>query len=492
MPAPYDYLGAMGGAANIGGVNQNIQQTLLGQQNIQQNDNVLAQQQRAEQARQATAIATDPNADPAHRDAAMNALQQTDAPAAAALRAQMQQRQALTSYFQNPTAKGTMELITSFPALKDEISKGWDYYQGASKDAKLAATADAYGYLQAGDAAGAIKIIRDHEAADKAAGLDVSGYQQLADTIQKDPKSGLAIAGLMLAAGAGPEKFAEAHGKIGERQRADELQPSAVLKGTADASKAQTEAQYAAPKIESELATATATRQRMAAQTANEIANTNISNGRLALDTQKLTADIDQRQQEIDQKYGQLTGPAEKIVNDSSAAAAVAVQSAAKAQALADSFKTSGMGASYKARGAELWKQVTGSQDAYTQMRAEWQQMRNKGALANRADMPGAMSDADRQFLLQGFPRDDANPAYIARWLGTMARASEAVAKQEDSKAEWVAQNGNLGPTRRDIVVDGHRVPKGMTFSQQQALQRKMLPQGVPALAEDIAARAAR
>lgn len=492
MPEINDYFGAMGGAANIGGVNQNIQNTLLGQQSIQQNDNVLAQQARAEQARKAVAVATDPNATPELRNQAMGALQQSDPAQAAALRAQMQQKMDLQVYFDKPSAVAAAQLILKHPDLKDAGDKSWSLYSGAAKDAKLSAIADAAGYLEAGDVAGALKVAQAHHDADKAAGLPTDGYDQLIETIQSNPKIALGVANWMLASGAGPDKFPEAQKTLGENTRANELQPGLVRKGAAEASQAETTAQFAPATAQSNLDTAAAQRQRMAAQTANDIANTNIANGRLALDTQKLTADIDQRQQEIDQKFGQLTGPAEKIVNDSSAAAAVAVQSAAKARDLADRFKASGMASSYKARGAELWKQITGSQDAYTQMRAEWQQMRNKGALANKADMPGAMSDADREFLLQGFPRDDANPAYIARWLGTMARASEAVAKQEDSKAEWVAQNGNLGPTRRDIVVDGHRIPKGMTFSQQQALQRKMLPQGTPALAEDIAARAAR
>lgn len=484
--------GIMAEFASLPTVNDSVQKSLLGQQNIQQNNNVLAQQARAEQARQATAIATDPNADPTHRAAAMNALQQADAPAAAALRQQMASKAAIAAYVQNPTTKGALNLYLTQPDLKDSLDKGVGLLQGDAQAAKLSAVTDVLGYLKAGDVEGAAKIARSHIDADKAAGLPTDGPQNLLNAISHDPKAGLALANMMLVGLAGPDKIAESIKNVGENQRADEVQPFKVAQESATAAIKGTEAQYAPQKAESDLATEAAQRQRMAAQTANEIANTNIANGRLALDTQKLTADIDQRQQEIDQKFGQLTGPAEKIVNDSSAAAAAAVQSAAKVQDLADRFKTSNMGASYKARGAELWKQVTGSQDAYTQIRAEWQQMRNKGALANRADMPGSMSNADREFLLQGFPRDDANPAYIARWLETMARASTAVAKQEDSKAEWVAQNGNLGPTRRDIVVDGHRVPKGMTFSQQQALQRKMLPQGVPALAEDIVARAAR
>ncbi len=464
MPQPYDYLGLMGGAANIGGVGQNIQQTLLGQQNIQQNQNVLAQQQRAEDARIATAIATDPNAPAEQREIAMNALQQVDAPAAAALRQKMQQRQALGAYFQNPTAKGTMQLITNFPALKDEISKGWEVYQGAAKEAKLNATADAYAYLQAGDAPGAIKIVRDHMEADKAAGLDTNGYQELIDAIQTNPKAGLAIAGLMLAAGAGPEKFAEAHGKIGENARAGELQPSAVRKAGAEATTAEVGAQYAPQKAESELATAMATRQRWAAQTANEVADLAIKRDGLDLDRDKLTSGIQLELEKLDRSGVQLDAGARQAVNSAVGESASAQALAGRMDALAAQMQASGASSGWKARLAEAGKGVFGGQDAVSGLRAEYNQLVNAQAVKNLP--PGPASDKDIQLAKQGFPPDSANTDYLASFLRGMAKMQQAVGASADRKANWIASNGSLAPVRRDTEIAGVRVPAGTTFNE--------------------------
>lgn len=464
MAQPYDYFGLMGGAANIGGVVPSIQNTLLGQQNIQQNQNVLATQERAELARIALAAATDPNATPEVRDQAMGQLQQNDPAQASALRAQMQQRQALGTYFQNPTAKGTMQLITNFPALKDEIAKGWEVYSGAGKEAKLAATADAYAYLQAGDAPGAIKIVRDHMEADKAAGLDVNGYEDLIEAIQTNPKTGLAIAGLMLSVGAGPEKFAESYGKVRDTARSDELQPSAVRKAGADATTAEVGAQYAPQKIESELATAGAQRTRWAAQTANEVADLAIKRDGLELDRDKLTSGIQLELEKLDRTGVQLDAGARQAVNTAVGESATAQALADRMGALAERMAASGASSGWKARIAEAGKGVFGGQDVVSGLRAEYNQLVNAQAVKNLP--PGPASDKDIQLAKQGFPPDSANTDYLASFLRGMAKMQQAVGASSDRKANWIASNGSLAPARRDTEVGGVRVPAGTTFNE--------------------------
>lgn len=489
MPQPYDYFGLMGGAANIGGVAPSIQNTLLGQQNIQQNDNVLATQARAEQARQALAIATDPNAAPELRDQAMGQLQQHDPAQAQALRAQMQQKQALGAYFQNPTAKGTMELIASFPALKDEISKGWDVYSGAAKEAKLAATADAYGYLQAGDAAGAIKIVRDHMEADKAAGLDTNGYQDLIDAITANPTSGKAIAGLMLAAGAGPEKFAEAHGKIGERERADELQPSAVLKGVAEASKAQTEAQYAPQKAESDLATAGAQRQKWSADIANDVARLALDRDKLTLDRDQLDSTVQLELEKLDRNGTQLDAGGRQAVNAAVGQSVSASALADRANSLAERFAGADVGGwGWASAARESLKGAYGGQDPVTGLRNEYEQIVNQQAVKNLP--PGPASDKDIQLAKQGFPPRTASKEYIVSFLRGMAKMQQAVAASSDRQANWIATNGSLAPARRDVDVGGVRVPAGTTFNEFNGNATKRGRQGeTPAGLQSIYAK---
>ncbi len=456
--------GIMAEFANLPTINDSVQKSLLGQQNIQQNQNVLAQQQRAEQARQAAAVATDPNADPAHRDAAMQALQQADAPAAAALRQQMAHKAAIAAYVQNPTTKGALDLYLTQPDLKDSLDKGVGLLQGDAKQAKLSAVTDVLGYLKSGDVEGAAKIARSHIDADKAAGLPTDGPQNLLDALSHDPKAGLALANMMLVGLAGPDKIAETVKNIGENQRSDELQPGLVVKGTADASKAQTEAQYAAPKIESELATATATRQRMADQTANEQADIAIKRSGLDLERDKLSSTIQLELEKLDRSGTQLDAGGRQAVNTAVGESVGAQALADRMNNLADRIHGTDMSSGAYSTAREKLKGLFGGQDPVTGLRSEYSQLVNQQAVKNLP--PGPASDKDIILAKQGFPPASANAAYLESFLRGMAKMQQAVSASSDRKANWISANGSLAPTRRDIDVGGVVVPAGTTFNE--------------------------
>lgn len=503
MPQPIDYFGLMGGAANIGGVNQNIQQTLLGQQNIQQNANVLAQQQRAQDAQRAMSdillAGGGPSAQPAlgstggssgivatpeqkaeqaalearypdapkyapetDVNAAWERLARADPAAASALRTQMIQRQQIAAYNANPTARATLELFTTQPELKDALEKGWEFYSGASKQAKLNALADAKGYLDRGDTDGALKIAREHMEADKAAGLDINGYQQIIDAIQSG--NGLAIVNPMLAAGAGPEKFAEAYGKMGERQRADELQPALVRKGVAEASQAETTAQFAPATAQSNLDTAAAQRQRMAVQNATDQANVAIARSRLDLDRDTLESNVQLKLEELDRKGAEVDAGGRQVINTAVGNSVAASALADRMNNLADRMKGSGASSGWKAAFYEKAKGAFGEQDVISGLRSEYNQLVNQQAVKNLP--PGPASDKDIALAKQGFPPDTANTAYLESFLRGMAKMQQAVAAAEDRKASWVATNGSLAPARRDMDVGGVQVPAGTTYSE--------------------------
>lgn len=465
MPQPYDYFGAMGGAANIGGVNQNIQNTLLGQQSIQQNQNILAQQDQAQQAERALAIATDPNAAPELRQQAMGHLQQADPAKAAALRAQMQQRADLQAYFAKPTAAGAAQLILAHPDLKDAGEKSWGLYSGAAKDAKLSAIADAAGYLEAGDVQGALKVAQAHHDADKAAGLPTDGYDQLIETIQTNPKTALGVANWMLASGAGPDKFPEAHKTLGENRRADELQPGLVTKGQAEASKATTEAAYAPKTIESDLATEAAQRQRLRDQTANEQADLVIRRSGLELERDKLVSGIQLKLEEFDRNGTQLDVAGRTAVNNAVGESVSASALADRANGLADRFATADVGGwGWASAARESLKGAYGGQDPVTGLRNEYEQIVNQQAVKNLP--PGPASDKDIQLAKQGFPPRTASKEYIVSFLRGMAKMQQAVAASSDRKANWISTNGSLAPARRDVDVGGVMVPAGTTFTE--------------------------
>lgn len=477
---PYDYFGAMGGAANIGGVPQAVNSAILGQQVVQDNQGKLDAQQRANDARTIQGVlVANPNMDDAHFEALTNHLATIDPPAAYAAKIARQEKAAVGQWLQNPNARSTAQLIAQYPGVAAQVEKPWAMMDAAQKDATLKASTDVYGYLSAGNTDAAVQTLQQHMDSAAKTGEDVSAYPQLIQLIKTNRKGALGLAALNLSAGMGHDKFAEVYGKVN---------PAIQRQEGAKATQEEVKANTLPAVIGSNLADAEANRNKIAADIANQRAELAVSQGRLALDTNRLATETQLKLAELEQKGADLPEDARKIVNESAASAAEAQMSASKFNSLADRMDAAKIGAygGWK----ETVKSVFGDQNAVTQLRAEWQQMRNKAALLGRKDMPGAMSDADRQFLLAGFPSDNANPAYIARFLRTMAKAQEVVAANEDGKAQWVSRNATLGPARRPIVVDGMRIPAGMTFSQYQAAMAKIRPSGLPDDAKSVVERA--
>ncbi len=376
---------------------------------------------------------------------------------------QMEQRQALAAYYAKPTAAGTMQLLSQFPALKDEVSKGWDVYSGAAKEAKLSLAADAYNLLLNGDAAGAAKAVRGHMEADAAAGLPVDGYQELLDTIQTNPTVALGHAGLLLG-GANPEKFAENYGKVRETARSDELQPSAVRKGAAEATTAEVGAQYAPQVVQSGLDTATAQRQRMADQTANEQADLTIKRSGLDLERDKLSSGIQLELEKLDRSGTQLDAGGRQAVNTAVGESVGAQALADRMNNLADRIHGTSMSSGAYAAAREHLKGLFGGQDPVTGLRSEYNQLVNQQAVKNLP--PGPASDKDIILAKQGFPPASANAAYLESFLRGMAKMQQAVSASSDRKANWISANGSLAPTRRDMDVGGVQVPAGTTFNE--------------------------
>lgn len=534
MAEPYNYLGLMGGTGSISSIPETVQNAILGRQQVQNNQSVLDAQAREDAARKAMAnivlagqdgrtagapgpsqggsIVATPEQEAQTRALeaqygkqpsaaagqtpdqvfaqAIRTIADADPARAQAILRQRQMQQDMRTVLSNPTAQNIGRFGMIYPEALKDLKAGWDMMDAGQKEAATRAFADTFGYLQSGDVDGAVKSWQAHIDADQKAGNDTTHEQAFLETLRSNPNAATAVAGLNLSLGMGHDKFADTYGKLGEEQRASEMQPAKVAEARAQAQIKGVEAQYAPAKAQSDLQTADATRQRMAVQNATDRANVAVAQGRLALDQQTLATNTELKMAELDQKGAELPESVQKLRNDAAGDAAEKQMIAQRERDLAARISNSGMHSGPTATASEAYKRFWGTQNEYSQLRAEYAQLRNSGALANRANMPGAMSDADREFLLQGFPPPNADPAYIARFLNTMAQAHEAQGRQADTKSIWITENGGLGPARRDFVLDGYRVPKGMTFAQQQTAMAKLTPPATPPEAEAVVRRA--
>lgn len=464
----------MNTTADLTNVLPGVQQALLGQQQIQQNQNVLDEQRRANAAREAAAkIATTPNLDDATFESLLAPIAQADPNAAAGMRRQRAMQADIATLKANPNAQTIGKFMMSYgEEAAKPIKAAWDMMNGAQKEAALKTNADVYSLLASGKPDMAVKVLEQHKALADQTGEDADAYEQLIETIKADPKAGQSLAGISLSVALGADKFTEAFGKIGEEERADQLQPAALRTAQAKASQEETTAQFAPAKAQSDLATAEAQRQKWSADIANDIARLALDRDKLALDRDALTSNIQLKLEELDRNGTQLDAGARQVVNTAVGNAASAQALADRANNLADRIKGANMGWGWMSSAREAWKGAFGGQDPITGLRSEYQTLVNSQAVKNLP--PGPASDKDIALAKQGFPPANAGGPYLESFLRGMAKMQQAVAASEDRKANWVSVNGSLAPVRRDTNIAGVMVPAGTTFIEfnNNALKR--------------------
>ncbi|MBB4857013.1 type II secretory pathway pseudopilin PulG/outer membrane murein-binding lipoprotein Lpp [Novosphingobium chloroacetimidivorans] len=451
MPQPFDYLGLMGGVPNVPAA---VQNAVLGEQQRQQNANLLDQQAfQLEQAQKQAALAE-------------------------------QRRQAMGQDFgtlmAQPNAASVGRFMMTYPEAAEGLKKGWDTLSGAQRDAGVKTSADVHGYLTAGNPQGAIDILQRHMDASKQTGEDVSAYPQIIEMIRQDPQHALAWSAINLASAMGAEKFADNYGKLGEERRAEEVQPYKVQQEAAEASIKGTEAQYKPATIQSDLETQAASRERWAAQTANEVATLALNRDKLELDRDTLASNIQIKMEELDRSGTQLDAGGRQAVNAAVGESVSASALADRMNDLADRMKATNMSSGWVASFREGAKGAFGSQDPVSGLRGEYATLVNAQAVKNLP--PGPASDKDIQLAKQGFPPSNASPEYLQSFLRGMAKMQQAVAAGADRRANWLSVNGSLAPARRDIDVGGVMVPAGTTYAEFNGNAVKRSKQGqVPA-----------
>jgi hypothetical protein len=450
---PINYLGMMGG------LGPSYQDTQLQQQQVRQNANILAAQKvKADAEAQARVVAE---------------------------QQRIQYQAAVQRAIQQPTAQNWAALQLLNPDAHQAIKSGWEALDKDSQASTLRETAAVYGALRAGKPELAKTQLQQRIDADKAAGQDTSHDQQILDLIGEDVNAAIEFVTPILASIAGPEKMAEAFSKIGETARADELHPSAVAKAGAEASKATTEATYAPQVIQSDLASEAATRQRQAAQTANEIEGNKLGWAKLNLDADALATNTQLKLQELGQRAGALDAGATSEINKAVASSVQNQALADRANDLADRFQSATMTSGWMASANSALRGAFGTQNPIDGLRTSFQGLINSQAVKNLP--PGPASDKDILLVKQGFPPASASKEYIVSFLRGMAKMQALAAQADDRRANWIASNKSLAPARQDIDVGGVIVPAGTTFSEFNRNAGKSAKQGeTPASLEGI------
>lgn len=388
-------------------------------------------------------------------------------------------RAELAALEQAPSSERARSILLRYPGLKEQVSGFMTSLNEDEKKTRLSQMTEATGFLTSGDVKGAKDaFLRSAQAYENAGRQqDADALKRLAEQVEANPNAvraqlQLRIEAVDPEAGKRLTEFEKSRGDIAKTgAEADRTAAEAAIKAQ--------QAMVETDRLAAEIGLTQEQAKRLRAQTA-------IESARLGLDRERLALDKLKAQQERAAALVNLTEPAQKRVVDASDKAVKASAMAAKAAELAVKFEgmaAAGVMGGRVAMVGEGIKRELGMEDAVSQARAQFEEIKTGQVLASLP--PGAASDTDIALASKPLPQGTSDPKIVAsylRGLEKINRFAEVVAKGE---ADYVSQNGGVGMARQNMTVNGVQVPAGSTYGEVlEALQRRALRSAVPAPAQ--------
>jgi hypothetical protein len=341
----------------------------------------------------------------------------------------------------------------------------------------------------------AIELLKSRAQAEKDP-QQAAGWNRAAQMIEVSPALAFKSFAPMLAAVPGGKELLENIDKAMSTDRAEQLQPSLVTKGVADASTAQSEsllkgaqAVNATPLADASLQTAQGTAQKAQAEgkyAADEAKarlaksgwdikalqnQIGVSSARLGLDRQIASATIMEKLANVAKAQDKMTSmptDVRKSINDAAVTSGTAQMQAQKLEKLATDYLASGAGSGFGAKANEWFKKQGGYENGLTTLRNDYE--RTAKMVALKSLPPGPASNADLLFAMKGVPDATANPASIASFLRGMAIMERIASDTDQAKIDWLSNNGGaMTKAGGEFSAAGVTVKPGQSFAEVQS-----------------------
>lgn len=148
------------------------------------------------------------------------------------------------------------------------------------------------------------------------------------------------------------------------------------------------------------------------------------------------------REAEIEAQLNQLGAGDRAAVRAATESAREQATRARNANGLAQDFLNLQMRAGAAGRAEEAWKELWGQEDRVTEVRDQFEAIRNTFIMS--ALPKGAASDKDIEIAMKPFPSSTQNPEYIASYLRGMAKLAAFKSYQEEERADYLAANKGI------------------------------------------------
>lgn len=165
---------------------------------------------------------------------------------------------------------------------------------------------------------------------------------------------------------------------------------------------------------------------------------------------------------------GPLQSDQLKVVNGASDQAAKDQAALNRTQNMLTQLQTVNIPAGLKAKGQDLWTQLTGDQTTGQVLRNQLQQQTYQNYLATwKPGIGGRLTNTDVNLLKQGMPPDTASSDTWTKFLTSYGKLQGDVADQSTRGAAFTAQNrGDQGVLHAPLTVAGMTYPSGSSYQQ--------------------------
>jgi hypothetical protein len=210
-------------------------------------------------------------------------------------------------------------------------------------------------------------------------------------------------------------------------------------------------------QVEASITDSTALRENQRRQLELDLLRTNaqmqqagfqVANEQGQLDVQRRNAEL--RAEEIQVERERMEAMANQNTTQTNRFIMEATQSAVEERAaavnmlnIASTYDNVSPVAGFRGTAYQAFNNFLGTQGDAEQIKTEYIKLRN--SVIGTDLPPGAASDADILLALQGWPPENANAAYISRFLRGQAKMAALSAEQNKFKAEYISNNrGNV------------------------------------------------
>ncbi|MDI9751218.1 hypothetical protein QM274_03045 [Acinetobacter baumannii] len=152
--------------------------------------------------------------------------------------ARQQMNAELSNLANNPTPEGYTKVMTMYPQLSENLKRAYDTMDDGQRKNTLSLASQSYAALANNQPEIAKQVLGDAATAYENSGnkKDAGVLRGYIKMIENNPSAARTSIGMLMAS-TNPDKFAEIYGKLGDEQRANEMQPYEIAESRAKTDK---------------------------------------------------------------------------------------------------------------------------------------------------------------------------------------------------------------------------------------------------------------